>query len=157
MCTTSDPFRSKIGMTTGSPLRRLKQLRCGDPYLALYAAFLIPKWYGDIFEVEANIHYNFSGHRITFSHTNEVSEWFSLAPASVINHLCIYFERTGEIQWALNCLDRSRSPMDQQCIMLVGNNQLAYDLPILPENGRLRVQNRNLLAALEMVLPERDD
>ncbi len=47
--------------------------------------------------------------------------------------------------------------MDQQCIMLVGNNQLAYDLPILPENGRLRAQNRNLLAALEMVFPERDD
>lgn len=57
----------------------------------------------------------------------------------------------------MNNLDRSRSPVDQRCIILVGNNQLDYGLPILPENGHLKAETRNLIADLENVLPERDD
>ena len=157
MCTASDPFRSKIGMTTGNPLVRFSQLRCGDPYLALYAAFLVPKWFGNIREVEANIHDMFSQHRLPFSYANSYSEWFNLRPASVIDALCDYFDEIGEVKWAMRRLSRLTESTDKEHIMLVGNDQVAFLPPTLQKNGRIIVDNRNISADLELALPEQDD
>lgn len=126
MATENDPSRSKIGVTKGNPFDRFSQLRCGDPYLVIYAAFRVPEWFGDIFEVETTVHKSFHHCRIKFSHTNLNSEWFQIEPASVINELCEHFEEVGEIRWSMHCLSGRRASDESQHVLLFGNKLLDY-------------------------------
>lgn len=74
IATSSAYERFKIGRTIRNPLDRAKQLRTGDPGLALEAAYFVPSLYGQLSNLEAAVHAEF-GQRIAF-HDGSPSEWF---------------------------------------------------------------------------------
>lgn len=76
---TSENYdRCKIGKTINNPLVRFRNLRTGDPFLALRVAYFIPEKFGSIYDFENNIHFEFQDHRIeTYEETN--SEWFTIS------------------------------------------------------------------------------
>lgn len=83
MMTPSDYNRVKIGITKNNPLLRLRELKTGDPYLAVEAAYLIQ--YGTRFttrDIEVYIHTYLDDVRIHFladeDRVNVPSEWFKV-------------------------------------------------------------------------------
>jgi hypothetical protein len=74
MMTSSNYNRFKVGRTAGNPVDRAKQLRTGDPGVALQAAYFVPAFHGALSRVEADLRLEFGG-RISF-HDESMSEWF---------------------------------------------------------------------------------
>lgn len=131
MATHADPSRSKIGVTRGNPLLRHSQLRCGDPYLEFYAAFLIPYWFDPVSSVEAGIHSELSRYRIRFSGTDKYSEWFRMQPADVVNHLVEHFDEVAEKKWSMRVLSHAQRPGEQAEIVMYHGRDIAkcFDTP----------------------------
>lgn len=94
MWTPSDPNRFKIGRTRNNPLNRAKQLRTGDPYLALAAAYFVPAAYGLLSKIEMAVHRELQG-RIAFE-DGSPSEWFQGTPGWA----CYWIEGVFEDWWA---------------------------------------------------------
>lgn len=85
MMTPSDYNRVKIGITKNNPLLRLRDLKTGDPYLAIEAAYLIQNDTNFTTKViESFIHSYFADVRIHFlddeDRINVPSEWFTMDP-----------------------------------------------------------------------------
>jgi hypothetical protein len=98
MMTPSDYNRVKIGMTIHNPRNRLRELKTGDPYLAINAAYFIPNKFGqNLKSIEDKIHTYFNNIRIHFLEDEDRvkvrSEWFSL--------------EASESQWAVDDAFRS--------------------------------------------------
>ncbi|MDU1953440.1 MAG: hypothetical protein E6750_18835 [Atlantibacter hermannii] len=76
----TDIKRFKVGKTINHPVERLKQLRTGDPTLALQVAYFVPASQGrQLASLESAIHYQLSATigRINFyDETN--SEWLHI-------------------------------------------------------------------------------
>ncbi|GAB1620990.1 hypothetical protein AAOGI_10400 [Agarivorans albus] len=90
LMTPSDYNRVKIGMTKKNPLLRLRDLKTGDPYLALQAAYFIPTNFGlCLRNVEYLIHTQLEYSRIHFlddeDQVNKPSEWFSIYFKNSVN------------------------------------------------------------------------
>jgi hypothetical protein len=136
MATRADPSRSKIGITTGNPLFRLSQLRCGDPYLVFYAAFLIPHWFETVSRVEADVHSELSQQRIKFFDTDTYSEWFRVQPADVVNHLVEHFEEVAELKWCARRLLGLQKPGEQERIWMCYGHDIAecWKTPVLDDD-----------------------
>ncbi|HCE4545017.1 TPA: GIY-YIG nuclease family protein [Vibrio parahaemolyticus] len=83
LMTPSDYNRVKIGMTKRNPLLRLRDLKTGDPYLALQAAYFIPTNFGlRLLDIENLIHVQLEHLRIHFlddeDQVKKPSEWFTM-------------------------------------------------------------------------------
>ncbi|MGI9273763.1 MAG: GIY-YIG nuclease family protein [Endozoicomonas sp.] len=83
LMTPSDYNRVKIGMTKKNPLLRLRDLKTGDPYLALQAAYFIPANFGlCLRDIENLIHTQLEHLRIYFlddeDQVKKPSEWFTM-------------------------------------------------------------------------------
>ena len=77
LLSSADYSRCKIGKTINNPLVRYRQLRTGDPCLALVVAYYIPEHLGKIEKFESGIHYEFQDYRIN-NHEDSKSEWFRI-------------------------------------------------------------------------------
>lgn len=75
---SADYTRCKIGKTDGNPLKRFRNLRTGDPCLALHVAYYIPAHFGPASKIESNIHYELKDYRIN-NHEDSCSEWFRIS------------------------------------------------------------------------------
>jgi hypothetical protein len=95
----------------------MSQLRCGDPYLEFYAAYLVPEWFSPIYKLEADVHSELAGHRIKFVGTENYSEWFSIQPAEALQHLGTYFEdEETQKRWSIHVLNRRKKPGEIELI-----------------------------------------
>jgi hypothetical protein len=75
---SADYTRCKIGKTDGNPLKRFKNLRTGDPCLALHVAYYIPAHFGPTSKIESSIHCDLKDYRIN-NHEDSYSEWFRIS------------------------------------------------------------------------------
>lgn len=84
LMTSSDYNRIKIGLSIRNPMKRLGQLKTGDPNCVLYAAYFIPRYRQGLSlqSIEKYIHDYFSAHRVSFvedeDDTKRKSEWFNI-------------------------------------------------------------------------------
>ncbi len=90
MMTSSNYNRFKVGRTRGNPLDRAKQLRTGDPYLAIEAAYFVPAAHGQLSRIERAVHGELPG-RIAF-YDGSPSEWFHGTAAWACNWIETIFE-----------------------------------------------------------------
>lgn len=100
MMTPSDYSRIKIGMTKNNPLLRLRDLKTGDPYLALQAAYFIPINFGMYLrDAESLIHNYFCNLRIHFlddeDQINKPSEWFKMDCRDSVSNVDNVFKNHG--------------------------------------------------------------
>ncbi|OAS90030.1 hypothetical protein A6I77_23295 [Achromobacter xylosoxidans] len=104
--TTADYQRFKIGKST-NPLKRFKDLRTADPYLAIEAAYFVPTSKGRLSAVETAIHRQFP-ERIRF-HDDEEGEWFSGTPKMACEWMeCLFADWFGEDAASVYMLDQDR-------------------------------------------------
>ena len=91
--TSSDFNRYKVGMTKSfTPMRRVNELRCGDPNLALLCAYQIPVSEFSLRDVEWELHQSlFFCPRLLF-HNGNLSEWFRVDKNEIQRHVYCFLK-----------------------------------------------------------------
>lgn len=94
LMTGTDINRFKVGKTTQHPVERMKQLRTGDPTLALQVAYFVPASLNiKLGMLESAIHHQLAAtlKRISF-YDETISEWFHADARDAWRELDMIFE-----------------------------------------------------------------
>lgn len=95
LMTSSDYIRFRVGRTGGNPLNRERMLRVGDSFLAMAAAYFVPRHHGQLSKIEQAMHDEFGGPILV--HDESEAEWF----IGTLTWACEWIEVVFEGSWSV--------------------------------------------------------